>query len=263
MIEIGCQTYSLRHCELGEMLAGVRKAGFHGVELWVGHADYAEGRDGAARVRAAADEIGLGIQAYSVGGFVRTAMAVVETRLAAAFDYAGALGVDLMTGVIDRRALPVVEELCARSGVRFGIENHWYADFAGVEDYVEGLRHVSPLIGVTLDTGHLAAAGGDAADAVDALGDRLFAVHLKDVVLHGALVRWLHWRPRMEGCSLGEGKARIEPFLAALAHAGFDGSLAIEDERPELPLSELQASLRAGTRVLRSASPNGAPPWST
>ncbi len=258
MTEIGCQTYSLRHCALEEMLAGVRKAGFHGVELWVGHGDYADGERGAARVRAAADGVGLRIQAYYVGGFVRVAVATVEARLEQAFAYARALGVDLVTGVVDRRAVPAVDALCRRTGLRFGIENHWYADFARPDDYLAVLADTSPRVGVTLDTGHLALAGGDPAHAVEALGDRLFAVHLKDVLPPTGLARWLPRRRRMQSCLLGAGQVPVEPFLAALAHGDFDGSIVVEDERPNLPLSELQASLRAGTRILRAVLRDGA-----
>ena len=31
--------------------------------------------------------------------------------------------------------------LCRETGVRFGIENHWYADFARAEDYLAALLH--------------------------------------------------------------------------------------------------------------------------
>ena len=117
-----------------------------------------------------------------------------------------------------------------------------------------------PLLGVTLDTGHLTVAGDDAAVAVAALGDRLFAVHLKDVEARTGLARWLPHRPRLRSCLLGTGRLDLGGVLAALAHAGFTGSVAIEDERPELPLSELQASLRAGSRLLRAVSHNGAQP---
>ena len=91
MIEIGCQTYSLRAAALPEMLASLRKAGFHGMELWVGHASYRDGADGAARVRAAVRDIGLTIQAYSVGGLGREGVAVVEAALLIESGYHGSL----------------------------------------------------------------------------------------------------------------------------------------------------------------------------
>ena len=95
MIEIGCQTYSLRALTREEMLASARKAGFRSVELWVGHADYQTAEAAPAAVRRAADDVGLGIQAYSVGGFARVAVGTVAARLAAAFAYAAGLGVEV------------------------------------------------------------------------------------------------------------------------------------------------------------------------
>ena len=252
MIEIGCQTYSLRHHSTSEMLACARKAGFRALELWVGHADHAGGPALAARVRAAAEETGLRIHAYSAGGFVRAALDDVEERLASAFRFAEALGTDLVTGVVDRRAVPIVDALCRETGMRFGIENHWYAEFARAEDYLAALGGTSPLVGVTLDTGHLTAAGQRPAAALLLLGGRVFDIHLKDVVMSNRLERWVLRRPRMEPRTVGSGEADLVPFLGALA-ADYRGALAIEDERPELPLSELQASLRATSRILRAA----------
>jgi sugar phosphate isomerase/epimerase len=256
MIEIGCQTYSLRTLPCAEMLVGARKAGFRAIELWAGHAP--AGGAAATEVRRAADEIGLAIQAYAAGGFVRVGVASVEQRLAAAFAFAAALGVDLVTGVVDRRAVAAVDALCRRTGMRFGIENHWYADFARAEDFGDVLSAVSPLVGVTLDTGHLVAAGGDPCAALERLGARVFAVHLKDVVVPARLARWLARRPRMEGRTVGAGEARLAPFVHALAQNGDGVRVAIEDERPDLPLSELQASLRACTGMLRAAGRSSA-----
>ena len=53
---------------------------------------------------------------------------------------------------------------------------------------------------------------------------------------------------------MGGGDGDLDTFLAALARSGYAGCVAIEDERPGLPLSELQASLRAATDVLRTAA---------
>jgi len=256
MTEIACQTYSLRSRQGADVFTSVRKAGFRAVELWVGHADYRAA--GSARaVRRTADEIGIAIRAYSVGGLLGVSPSTVASRLAGAFDYAGALGAEVVTGVIERRALGVVDALCQRTGMRFAIENHWYADFARSGDYLPILQNgTSPLIGVTLDTGHLAAAGEDPVAAFAVLGERVLAVHLKDVRLTSRLGRWVWRRPRMEGCTLGAGEARVAALLGALARAGWSGSLAIEDERPELPLAELHAALRTCTRLMRAGAPS-------
>src|SRR6185436_21189850 len=110
------------------------------------------------------------------------------------------------------------------------------------------------LVGVTLDTGHLVAAGESPAGVLRTLAGRLFNVHLKDVALTSRLERWLFRRPRMEGCTVGDGDAGLPAFLRALAGSGYAGCVAIEDERPDVALSELQASLRETSRILRAVS---------
>jgi sugar phosphate isomerase/epimerase len=253
MIEIGCQSYSLRARPGVDMLESARKMGFRAVELWVGHADYAGDPGSAGRMRRAAERIGLAIPTYCAGGLVRESPATVAERLARAFDYAGEVGATLLTGVVDRRALEIVDALCGRTGLRFAVENHWYAEFARADDYA-ALAGCSTLVGVTLDTGHLVVAGDDPLEALARLGPRLMNVHLKDVAVAGP-VRRLVWRvPRMEGRTLGTGAVPVAAFLGALVTGGYTGAVAIEDERPELPLSELQAALRLATGLVRDAA---------
>jgi sugar phosphate isomerase/epimerase len=253
MIEIACQTYSLRTRPGLDMLESVRKAGFRAVELWAGHADYTSDPGSAARMRRAAERTGVVLQSYCVGGFVREAVATVEDRLARAFDYAAELGVPLLTGVVDGRAVHVVDALCRRTGLRFALENHWYADVARADDFRRVLGKAGPLVGATLDIGHCVAAGEDPQLVFAALGPRLFNVHLKDVVVASRLQRVLWRRPRMDGRGIGGGDVPVAAFLAALVTADYQGAVALEDERPDLPLSELQASLRSCTGVLRAA----------
>src|SRR5581483_875263 len=209
MIEIACQTYSLRSRSGPDMLESVRKAGFRAVELWVGHADYRADPGSAARMRRAAERTGVALQSYCVGGFVREGVATVADRLARAFAYAAELGVSLVTGVVDRRAIPVVDALCRRTGLRFAVENHWYADIARGDDWRRALVDASPLVGATLDTGHAVAAGEDPCAVLAALGERVLDVHLKDVVVSTRLQRLLWRRPRMEGRSIGGGDVPI------------------------------------------------------
>jgi sugar phosphate isomerase/epimerase len=253
MIEIACQTYSLRGLPAPAMFESVRKAGFRAVELWAGHADWSRGPGSAAAVRRAAERVGIRLQAYCVGGQLRQPAATVEARLERAFAYAADLGVGLVTGLVDAAAVGAVDAVCRRTGMRFALENHWYADFARSADFAM-LAPLSPLVGVTLDTGHLAAAGEEPLAARAALGPRLMNVHVKDVVVPSRFRRLVWRRPRMEGRSLGTGEVPLQPFLAALAADGYAGCLAVEDERADLPLAELNAALRACTVWMRSAN---------
>jgi sugar phosphate isomerase/epimerase len=257
MIEIACQTYSLRGLPAPAMFESVRKAGFRAVELWAGHADWSRDAGSAAAVRRAAERVGIRLQAYCAGGLMRHPPGIVEARLGRAFAYAADLGVELVTGLVDAAALGAVDAVCRRTGMRFALENHWYADFARSADFA-ALAPLSPLVGATLDTGHLAAAGEEPLAAWAALGPRLMNVHLKDVVVPGRLGRLVWRRPRMEGRPLGAGEVSLQPFLAALAADGYRGCLAVEDERADLPLAELNAALRTCTAWMRGT--NGTDP---
>src|SRR5438045_1013005 len=126
-----------------------------------------------------------------------------------------------------------------------------HADHARGAGEAAAIRRAADDVGVALDTGHLVAAGERPAGAFARLGERVFDVHLKDVVVAGPLRRWLGGKPRMEGRPVGAGEADLAAFLAALVRADYRGFVVIEDERVDMPLSELPASLRAATGLLR------------
>jgi inosose dehydratase len=108
--------------------------------------------------------------------------------------------------------------------------------------YVEGVPEIERLledsdVALLLDSGHIAVAGGDAVEALAAWGDRIGAVHIKDVRLD-VLERvkteradtLTAWR-RGLFCGLGQGDADVERFCAALSARGYDGWVVVEQDR--------------------------------
>jgi inosose dehydratase len=108
--------------------------------------------------------------------------------------------------------------------------------------YVEGVAEIERLLEDTdvpllLDSGHIAVAGGDAVEALAAWGERIGAVHIKDVrldVLEGVKAERADtltaWR-RGLFCALGEGDVDLEGFCGALADRGYDGWVVVEQDR--------------------------------
>ncbi len=108
--------------------------------------------------------------------------------------------------------------------------------------YVEGVAEIERLLEDTdvpllLDSGHIAVAGGDAVEALAAWGERIGAVHIKDVrldVLEGVKAERADtltaWR-RGLFCGLGEGDVDLEGFCGALADRGYDGWVVVEQDR--------------------------------
>lgn len=108
--------------------------------------------------------------------------------------------------------------------------------------YVEGVPEIERLledsdVSLLLDSGHLALAGGDPVAALHDWGERIEAVHVKDVrtgVLAGVRAdradMLTAWR-RGVFCGLGEGDVDLEGFLGALHETGYEGWVVVEQDR--------------------------------
>jgi inosose dehydratase len=108
--------------------------------------------------------------------------------------------------------------------------------------YVEGVAEIERLledsdVALLLDSGHIAVAGGDAVDALADWGDRIGAIHIKDVrldVLAGVKTERADtltaWR-RGLFCALGDGDVDLEGFCRALDQACYEGWVVVEQDR--------------------------------
>ena len=231
-MDVGCNTYSLRSLPRSEALAQLRALDFTAAELWAGHANYLSIGISARQVAAEAAGCGIALRVYCLGGLFGLRPRVVEDRLARAFDFARELGVPLVTGVLDRTAVPLADARAQRQGVRFALENHWYTEVARPRDVVAALDGCSPAMGAAIDTGHFAFLGCDLAAAARLLGRRVLHVHLKVVRRPSAaarLLRRLRKRHHMEPSLPGPGDG-LDAFASALRAAGYAGMLAVEHE---------------------------------
>ena len=106
--------------------------------------------------------------------------------------------------------------------------------------YVEGVPEIERLLEDTdvellLDSGHLLVAGGDPVQALGDWGERIGAIHIKDVRLKvlqqvkaeraDTLTAWR----RGLFCALGQGDVDLDGFCAALD--GYDGWVVVEQDR--------------------------------
>jgi inosose dehydratase len=108
--------------------------------------------------------------------------------------------------------------------------------------YIEGVPEIERFledtdVALLLDSGHLLVAGGDPVAALDEWGERIGAVHIKDVRLDVlASVKaeradtLTAWR-RGLFCALGQGDVDLDGFCAALTGRGYDGWVVVEQDR--------------------------------
>jgi inosose dehydratase len=131
--------------------------------------------------------------------------------------------------------------------------------------YVEGVPEIDRFLEATdvpllLDSGHLLVAGGDPLQALADWGERIAAIHVKDVrldVLAGVKAERADsltaWR-RGLFCALGQGDVDLKAFCAALDATGYDGWIVVEQDRvlgAEAEFSDAAADQLANREWLR------------
>jgi sugar phosphate isomerase/epimerase len=144
-------------------------------------------------------------------------------------------GVKHVSGSAEGDVLLALDRAFQRSGLQFGIHNHWFADrkftYESPDSVLEALAKTSTAVGATLDTGHMIACGYDPTDAFLKLQKRVHIIHLKDDDVPGHNV------------VLGQGKANMAKFLSAIVTAGFSGLAAVEFEEGTDPFEEVRACI--------------------
>jgi sugar phosphate isomerase/epimerase len=149
------------------------------------------------------------------------------------FQTASLLRAPLIAGHAHLEDVRPLATLCEAYRVRFGYENGAEREAGEILAAIDG---GSAWIGANIDTGNMAAQGGDPIQAIHMLGSRINHVHLKDVAAVGA----------HECVAIGTGIIDLPGVLSALQAVGYDGWLSIEIETADHdPTEEIISS--AGT----------------
>ena len=146
------------------------------------------------------------------------------------FQVAQMLHAPLIAGHLTPGIVPRLASFCGRFGIRLGFENGHEKDASEVLAVIRG---GGSWLGANLDTGNLAAQGGDPVKAVRELGERIIHVHFKDVPAVGA----------HDCVALGTGIVDVKGVVRELKACGYDGWLSIEVETGDRdPTADIIAS---------------------
>lgn len=225
---LGLQSYSLRHSSYDQALAQVKALGLHYLEVFPGHLPPTADEDRLAAIRRQLEAHQIQVIAYGVCGF-----GAEDAPNRALFEFARAVGIRSLSADPAPDSFASLDRLVEEFGVNIAIHNHGPGHrYATEEDLLKAVEGHHELIGLCLDTGHLARAGGDSVRLIRTLKSRVYGVHLKDV------------NEEQHDVAIGTGVLPIQDILQALRDVKFKGCLALEYElQPEAPLEGIRQSL--------------------
>ena len=222
-------TYASR---VDHLFGTVAELGFKGIDLWTAHCD-PNWATPAHRNAAVAASQHHEVEIVSIAGGLGDSLGTLEAFSQLAADLGcSMLGLGAWRGLMPERN-PEVSAVLRQHGVRLAFENHPKEPTPAVLlEVIESGRW--PEIGVTLDTGWFATTGYPVEKAVDELSDRLWHVHLKNVVEPGTHVpaRW------------NEGCLDLEPIVRRLRANQYEGWMSVEYEPTDRDPSESCRELR-------------------
>jgi sugar phosphate isomerase/epimerase len=146
------------------------------------------------------------------------------------FETARLMSTDLIAGHLHVSDLALLTNLCRHYGVRVAYENGAEKDAGEILTAIQGGNE---WVGANIDTGNMAAQGGDPVRAIRELGTRIMHVHLKDVAAVGA----------HDCVAIGAGIVDVSGVMRELRALDYDGWLSIEIETGDHdPTAEILSS---------------------
>ncbi|MCD6290539.1 MAG: sugar phosphate isomerase/epimerase [Anaerolineae bacterium] len=217
-----------------ELLDRLGPARLDAVEVWKAHAGpWTWKLADFVALRQIIERRGLSVVSFASGlGDARENPDRVEVT----FQAARVLGASVIADWASRDMVANVYPFCEKYGIKIGVENH---PEKTAEELLETIRGYEDWVGVAMDTGNFAAAGGDPVKAIYALKGHIVHVHFKDILPGGG----------HRCCALGKGVVDVKGAVKALKDIGYDGPLSIEietgDHDPTEEIIESAETLRA------------------
>ena len=254
-------------------LAAAAAAGFDGVELF--EPDLAESPLSAARVRDAAEELGLSIDLFQpfrdFEGVAPAQLAGNLERARATFEVMAQLGADTLLVCsnvapdainddgLAAEQLGALADQAATHGIRIAYEalawGRHVSEYDRAWRIVEAADH--PALGICLDSFH-ALARHTALDTIAAIpADKLFFCQLADA---SDLAMDVLRLSRHHRCFPGQGAFDLVDFTNRVLHAGYEGPLSLEVFSDALREADPGRAARGARRSLAELEDQLRPP---
>lgn len=224
--KFGLQSYSLRGFGFDDALKMTKELGLGYWESFSAHTPPEPAK--AAEYKKKAADSGVQILSFGVSRFTKN-----HDDNRKLFEFGKAMGLQSLSADPDPDAFDSLDKLVGEYGIAIGIHNHGPGHrYATIDSIVKAIKGHHDKVGCCLDCGHLLRSNEDPVAAVDALGSRIYGVHLKDV------------KGASKFTILGEGDLKTAALMKALAARKYDYVMALEyEENPQAPMDEIKACL--------------------
>ena len=238
-LEVGVQTYTYRKFDVPSVIKELKGTGITALEVFPAHLSPATPPRELANARKQLADAGLRICGIGVCGFSSERPDEMRRTL----QFAADIGCDYVSMDVrpdDSKGKDVLVRLALDHELLLAIHNHGPGHhYDTAENVLRSCEGYDLVLGACVDTGHFLRVGQTPEHAIEVLGKRVHAVHLKDFV------------DAQTEVVPGTGKLSYATALAALReHSDFRTALVIEYEAdPDNPTP----GMRQTVRVLKEA----------
>ena len=225
---LGAQSYSFRNFDVDGAIRCLRNLGLTQMEFCAVHFPPDPGDTELPAIKNKLATAGVTVPCFGVERFSEDAAANRKK-----FEFAKALGVEMLTADPAPDALDSLDALCEKFQIKIAIHNHGPgARYDGVANTLKAVEARLPFIGACVDTGHVIRSGEVPHEVIRQLGSRVLALHLKD------------WKQGGEEQIVGQGDLDLPKTVEALVDIGFSGPIVFEYELdPEGPVPGMKQGL--------------------
>lgn len=217
--EIGVQSFTYRQFDIPGIIEELEETGITALEIFPGHISHESPEEEIEEAQQMLSDAGIRICGIGVCGFNSEEADAVAPTL----DFAVRLGCDYVSIDVDPEDDEIKQILVDKAKSRdllLGIHNHGPTHHYDTADSVlASIREFDPVLGACVDTGHFLRADESPERAIEVLGERVHAVHLKDFLDEETEV------------VPGTGNLNYSAVLTGLeTHTSFDTAFVIEYE---------------------------------
>jgi inosose dehydratase len=237
---IGIQSYSLRKFDLDQTIRHMQGLGLHFVEFYSKHVPLDSSAEQLANLHKKLATAGIKMSSHGVNKFGSDHEANRKV-----FEFAQRAGLKNITANPEPDSFDSLDKLVAEFDIRICIHNHGPdALYDKIDDVAGAVKDHDPRIGACVDTGHFIRSKEDPIEALDRLGKRVFALHIKDEEKQ---------EKKSHNVIIGKGFLDLVALFRTLRKIEFpeDGSVSLEYEaNPDNPIDDIEQCLVAAEEAI-------------